>query len=492
MQNEGNRAYKIIRLTIIIIWMLLMGVLVQKTYFNAVESYSNANQAGHQLRPREEWMGIYWGDDKVGYAVSKIKKAFQGYEIHEQGIMDLTVMGTPQRIDTQVTSQVDNAFMLKSFEFRMFSNLFSFQAKGTIKGKELHMDLLSGGSVKKSVIPLKEIPCLASSIKPMMLADGLMVGKKLRYHVFDPSTMSTTPVEVLVEGIEEVTLRDKRIECYRVKSTFKGIELRSWIDEDGSTIKEESPLGLMMLRESKTDALTENWGETTKDLIAASAIHVNRPIMIADPSYLKVRIKNINLEEFHLSSHRQKRSDDVMEITREQLSGVTPCTIPFTPQGDMKTYLTPTPFLQSTDKTLVAKAQEIVGSERDALKAVIRIKEWVYRTIEKKPTLSIPSALDVLRVKVGDCNEHSTLFVALCRAVGIPSKLCAGIVYNQGSFYYHAWADVFVGRWVSVDPTMDQLPVDATHICFVEGGLDKQLEIIKLIGVVTVEVMEYR
>jgi transglutaminase-like putative cysteine protease len=248
----------------------------------------------------------------------------------------------------------------------------------------------------------------------------------------------------------------------------------------------------MMLKESKTDALTENWGETTKDLIAASAIPVKRPIMIADPSYLKVRIKNINLDEFNLSSHRQKRSENVLEITREQLSVGTSYTIPFTPQGDMKPYLTPTAFLQSTDKTLIEKAQEIVGSERDALEAVTRIKEWVYRTIEKKPTLSIPSALDVLRVKVGDCNEHSTLFVALCRAVGIPSRLCAGIVYNQGSFYYHAWADVFVGRWVSVDPTMDQLPVDATHVCFVKGGLDKQLEIIKLIGVVTLEVMEYR
>jgi transglutaminase-like putative cysteine protease len=400
-------------------------------------------------------------------------------------------MGTPQRIDTQVTSKVDNAFMLNSFEFRMFSNLFSFQAKGTIKGKELHIDLLSGGSVKKSVIPLKEIPCLASSLKPMMLADGLMVGKTLRYHVFDPSTMSTTPVEVLVEGIEEVSLRGKQIECYRIKSTFKGIALRSWIDENGSTIKEESPLGLMLIKESKADALTENWGETTKDLIAASAISINRPITIADPSYLKVRIENINLEEFDLSSHRQRRAGDVLEITREKLKGVTTYNIPY-PKGDMKIYLAPTVFLQSTDKTLVDKAQEIIGSERDALEAATRIKEWVYRTVEKKPTLSIPSALDVLKVKVGDCNEHATLFVALCRAVGIPSKLSAGIVYTQGSFYYHAWADVFVGSWVSIDPTMDQLPVDATHICFVEGGLDKQLEIIKLIGVVTLEVMEYR
>ena len=45
----------------------------------------------------------------------------------------------------------------------------------------------------------------------MMLADGLIVGKKFRYSVFDPSTMSTTPVDVLVEGIEEVTLRDKAL-----------------------------------------------------------------------------------------------------------------------------------------------------------------------------------------------------------------------------------------------------------------------------------------
>ena len=67
-------------------------------------------------------------------------------------------------------------------------------------------------------------------------------------------------------------------------------------------------------------------------------------------------------------------------------------TIPYT-REDMKAFLQPTAFLQSTDKTLVEKAQEIVGGERDALKAVTRIKEWVYRTIEKKPTLRFPVRL---------------------------------------------------------------------------------------------------
>jgi len=138
------------------------------------------------------------------------------------------------------------------------------------------------------------------------------------------------------------------------------------------------------------------------------------------------------------------------------------------------------------------QAGEIIGDERDALKAAALIHGWVYRTIEKKPALSIPSALDVLRLKVGDCNEHATLFVALCRAAGIPCKLCAGIVYNQGSFYYHAWSEFYAGRWVSADPTLDQLPADATHIRLIEGGLDRQLEIIRLIGALKVEVVEYR
>ena len=138
------------------------------------------------------------------------------------------------------------------------------------------------------------------------------------------------------------------------------------------------------------------------------------------------------------------------------------------------------------------QAADIIGDERDALGAAGLIKQWVYRTIEKKPTLSIPSALDVLKLKVGDCNEHTVLYVALCRAAGIPSRFCAGLVYSQGSFYYHAWAEVFAGRWVSVDPTLDQLPADATHIRLVEGELDRQLEIVRLIGVLKVEVIEYR
>lgn len=488
--KERVSIFRLMRPIIIIFWIFMMGVLIQKSYFNSYDDYIQPSYAAGQLRPREEWMGIYWDKTKVGYTVSKIKKRMRGYELFERALMDLTVMGTPQRIYTQVTSKVDDSFTLKSFEFILFANFF-MKANGKIRGNELHLEISSRGGVNRSVIPLKEIPCLSSSLKPLILAQGLVVGKRFRQTIFDPSTMSSTPIEVVVEGKEKVVLRDKKFECYRIKSSFKGVTIRSWIDEEGNTIKEESPLGLMLVKESKGDAITENWGDTTKDIITASAISVSRPITLPNPSYLKVRLGNINFKEFNLSQGRQQAKGDVLEIFKEKMSGLNTYHIPY-PKGNLKEYLASNTFIQSKHKTIIKKAQEIIGDKKDALEAVNLIRKWVYQNIEKKPTISIPSALDVLKMKVGDCNEHATLFVALCRSVGIPSKLCAGIVYNQGSFYYHAWSDVFVGSWISVDPTMNQFPADATHIRFVEGGLDKQLEIVRLIGFLKLEVLDYR
>jgi hypothetical protein len=482
----------IIRAAIILVWLGMIGVLLQRTYFDERGGYARAGGAASRLRPREEWMGIYWGEDKVGYTVSKIKRAGEGYQLDERAVMDLTVMGAAQRVDTEITSLVDNAFNLRSFSFTMHSNLFSFTAEGRVHGSRMQLKLKSNaGTTKRTEIELSETPCLAGALKPLVLAEGLAAGKRLRYSVFDPAAMASVPVDIEVEERERLEIRGKSIECYRLRSTFKGITLRSWIDGEGNTMREESPLGLLLVRESKADALTGNWRGSTRDFITASAIPVDNPIAEGAPAYLRVRLLNCALDGFDLVSERQVLQGNTLQITREELSNLPGCTIPVGGK-EMQEFLGATPFIQSDDPALRRQAADIIADERDALGAAGLIKQWVYRSIEKKPTLSIPSALDVLKLKVGDCNEHTVLYVALCRAAGIPSRFCAGLVYSQGSFYYHAWAEVFAGRWVSVDPTLDQLPADATHIRLVEGALDRQLEIVRLIGVLKVEVIDYR
>jgi transglutaminase-like putative cysteine protease len=158
----------------------------------------------------------------------------------------------------------------------------------------------------------------------------------------------------------------------------------------------------------------------------------------------------------------------------------------------MKPFLKSEFNIESDEKEIVEKAREIFGSEKDPLVVSRRLFAWVYDNLEKRPVVSVPSALEVLKTRVGDCNEHATLLTALLRASGIPARLNIGLVYNRGKFFYHAWTEAYVGKWVSMDATLNQMPVDATHIKLVEGNLERQVEIAGLIGQLKLKVLDYR
>ncbi|MDH3570840.1 MAG: transglutaminase-like domain-containing protein, partial [Gemmatimonadota bacterium] len=139
-----------------------------------------------------------------------------------------------------------------------------------------------------------------------------------------------------------------------------------------------------------------------------------------------------------------------------------------------------------------AQARQIMGRTRDPRRAAQLLNDWVHGELAKRVTVSVPSALEVLKTRRGDCNEHTVLYVALARAVGIPARTAAGLVYVDGRFYYHAWPEVYLNGWVAVDPTFGQFPADASHLRFTVGGLARQVELIQLIGRLELEVIQTR
>jgi transglutaminase-like putative cysteine protease len=116
----------------------------------------------------------------------------------------------------------------------------------------------------------------------------------------------------------------------------------------------------------------------------------------------------------------------------------------------------------------------------------------VHDSLAKEITFSVPSAVQVLRTRRGDCNEHTQLYVALARATGIPARIATGLAYVRGKFYYHAWPEVWLDDWVPVDPTFGQFPADAAHLRFVVGGLGRQTELLRLIGNLEIQVVNGR
>jgi transglutaminase-like putative cysteine protease len=158
----------------------------------------------------------------------------------------------------------------------------------------------------------------------------------------------------------------------------------------------------------------------------------------------------------------------------------------------LKPYLKAGLLVQSDHPTIKALAHEIVNGARGYKAKARLIFNWVYESLDKRATVSVPNALDTLKARAGDCNEHAVLFAALLRAAGVPAKVCAGLVYTRGQFYYHAWNEVFLDEWTTADALMGQMPADVTHIKFVEGGLDRQADMVRVIGRIKLTVLEAR
>jgi transglutaminase-like putative cysteine protease len=80
------------------------------------------------------------------------------------------------------------------------------------------------------------------------------------------------------------------------------------------------------------------------------------------------------------------------------------------------------------------------------------------------------------------------LFVALARAAGLPARPVAGLLLRDGRFYYHAWAEVYLGDWVPVDPMLGDLPASADRVRLTTG-LARHVDLLRLIGNLTLETL---
>ena len=103
------------------------------------------------------------------------------------------------------------------------------------------------------------------------------------------------------------------------------------------------------------------------------------------------------------------------------------------------------------------------------------------------------TALDVLKGGRAECQGHALLYAAFARTLGIPTRIVNGIVYAPDfrGFLYHSWNESIVdGRWVAVDPTLGQIPVDATHIKLLEGqNLSDLMPLVDMIGKLKVRIL---
>jgi hypothetical protein len=398
-------------------------------------------------------------------------------------------MGLGRNLYSLTQAQVDEKLLLKSFQFMMTSGVVRFRMSGKVEEGVL---VLSSGSRSAKRIKLAQTPMVGSSMTYFFRSRKVKVGDVFHLPFFDPSTLMQKELVIKVAGKETLTLHRVAYEAFRLETDLFGKPIFFWIDENGETLKEEGFMGLTTVKSNAVRAPQNVEGGT--DLYEMTAVAPDRPLKdSARVSYLKMKVEGVDKMDPVLNRGRQKLHEGVLEVEKEKIPVQSPYSLGQQEfPSEWKASLEPEFNIESGDKEILEAVQRIAGDDRNPVSVAKKILKWVYRNVEKKPVLSIPSALEVLRTRAGDCNEHATLLTALLRAAGIPARLSIGLVYTRDKFYYHAWTEAYLGEWISMDATLDQMPADASHIKLIEGNLDKQVQVAGLIGELKVQILDYQ
>ena len=138
----------------------------------------------------------------------------------------------------------------------------------------------------------------------------------------------------------------------------------------------------------------------------------------------------------------------------------------------------PSPVLQYEDDVIKTIAKKFADENTSGKSVLERLRLGVYQWIETKTDYSpfMNGAAEVARERVGDSTEHAMLLAAVVRALGVPSRVALGLVYNESiddpALVFHAWTEVYLkDHWVSIDASIENPNTNASYLKLVDSPL---------------------
>ena len=425
---------------------------------------------------QEHWYDLTLMNTKIGYMhISSEKTEYEGEEVDRNKInmvMNLKGLGSDVTIESTRVEYIGSDLMPR--HFLLTSNESgSKQVEGRIVDGVAHIKTTLNGETTESEVPVPPDTISENTGVESLFQQGLKIGDKRNFHIFSLDLLKPVKTEIEVEAQDTLTYQSEEKQVYVLRQTIdmmNGITMKVWLDTDGVSYRTQTPMMGLSMVTTKTDrevALgdTEEVDIVLKTRILSSGKH---PTRNARNFEADVKLTSGSITDAIMSNSRQKLKANSEQAGRLsiQIPTVAAEDCPDLPIRDAEgKFLGASAYIQTDAPAIRAKTEEILDGEVNSWRAAEKLCQWVYTAItEKKASGGLGSSLTALESLSGDCTEHTVLFIALARTAGIPTRICSGIVFAQGAFHYHLWAEAYVGRWVQMDPTWGQTIADANHI----------------------------
>ncbi len=423
-------------------------------------------------------------------------------EIAERQVITIALGGQTLRISQDLVTRYVRDLSPVRWDLRL-DKLGQLQhVTAEREGNSLHIVSTEEGQRREQTVPLpadfsSELQVFAAVVK-----GALQPGQSRTHTAFVP-VVSALDTETITVGRPEtlpVQGQLQRTFPLRIVTQQVGSEVHVWINEQGQVVKCSLPalMGALIETVSQAEAMRQ-----LAPLVLTNAIPLDRTLPASKRlRHLALEVKGLGQEAAALIPPTPRQqvtpgSDGTARVViQAQVRPTQTVALPLPPEGKEE-YLRATPMAQGEDPRLRELARQAIGTRTDAYEAALALNDWVYRHLGKMESEPRPiTALQVLDQGKGDCSEHALLMATLARAVGLPSRLVAGLAAIGDKLFYHAWVEVYVGEWVEMDPTWNEPGVDAGHLLLGRSAMDEvsyarmSLETGRTLGAMSVTVAE--
>lgn len=434
------------------------------------------------VTPSDDYYGLYFQGNKVGWMRTTVTAArVMTTELYAKvgGMGQVSEV----RFNEQRTYGADGALQLITFSQSAATGAVT--VRGERHGKMLSVTSSAGGA-SRAAQDVEVSESFDDALRLQKLAADGKVGASATAKRYDPSVMQVVTAQSKVAGVEKKVFGGVETEVVKIDTTYPELQISesAWVDKKGTTL--ESRIGGFFVARLEAPDEAKRL-DFSQDLLVSAVVATPKPIN-AQQDLTKMTVRFSGFNDPPPASPRQAVSkadkDVVLTLTRDTAPKV-PWKAGQKITGANPVDLEATPFIQSDDPAIIAAARQAVGDASDVYTATTRLVHFVYDYVADEYVPAYSNALEALNSKRGDCTEHSVLFVALARALGIPARVAVGIAYwppGKG-FGWHAWAEVYAnGAWYTVDPTWDQPIADVTHVKLASGGPAEQARIVMVLG----------
>ncbi len=435
-------------------------------------------------RAGESWFGAYLQGTKIGYMseglrpVERDGRKLLEYVSKNYAVID--VLGQRMEQTSVWVSLCDGDYHPVELQFTLKSGNRSQAVSAVFTPQEVRCTRTQGAQTVEQNVPVPDGVELVVDGQALANEGRVKVGETVTVHQFNPVTFEIEECKLTGQRREMLPLPGETVEALVIKMVTPMVEAEVWVDDAGRTLQVRSTMmqgSLEFRREERETALAGiDEGGPRVDLVVATAIRPSTPIVDSgNAARLVLKVQGLDRLRQVPSGGWQQVEPAVEGWRRVTIDAAPPppkrLSLPLkSVPDDLREYLAPTTYIESDHPEMSAQAKGVLAGEHEVEAAIGLLRDWVHQRIRWQSDIGLfRSALEILRDPAGVCRDSAALYTALARAAGIPTRVCAGLVYVNGAFMGHAWAESWCGAWLPVDATRTGRFVDATHLKLAQG-----------------------